>query len=191
MASPLPDAGSGDLPPAEVPWYLSTWFILAHAAFVGVLAMAVVLLEWWLKGLSPAAGSGSALAFAGGAAIGLLGVRPMIEMYRASGPYHRLRRGFTGGRFLTLACPMLSPRYWRSVRELRRELREGGIPPGPPLAKQLLAMMPPGLALGAGWAARHWLAAPAMSGALAFLGCMLTWGDLSAMLSRRPARDRR
>jgi len=189
MRPSLPDGGSGDLSSAKVPWYLSTRFLRAHAAFVATLAIALVLLEWKIRRVPPS--PVSAIMFALGAGIGLIGIPSMVEMMQAAGPYTKLREEFTQGRFFTLACPMLSPRYWRAVRELKRTLQGEGIPPGPTAAKQLLALAPLGLAVSAGWAARLWLNAPADSSALAFLGCMLTWGDLSAMLSRRRVQEQR
>jgi len=189
MGPSLPGGGSGDLGPPKGPWYWSTWFLLAHAAFVATLAITLVLLEWRIRRVP--ASPVSAIMFALGAGIGLIGIRPRVKMMQAAGPYTKLREEFTQGRFFTLACPMLSPRYWRAVRELKRTLQEKGIPPGPSAAKQLLAWAPLGLAVPAGWAARLWLNAPADSSALAFLGCMLTWGNLSAMLSRRRVQEQR
>ena len=50
------------------------------------------------------------------------------------------------------------------------------------MGKQLLALLPLQLAASMGLAARVWLNVSATSQVLVFLGCMLTWGDLSVLL---------
>ena len=179
------DGGSGQPFPIREPSYWSLWFLLAHGAFVVALAITLMLLEWSVKGVAP--WPGGAIMFALGAAIGLAGTPAMISLIQAGEPYRRLQAEFTRGRFFTLACPTLSPRYWRAARALRRTLADRGIASPSPL-KAALAMSPIVLASGAGWAARSWLGTTEASPMFAFLGCIVTWLNLSALLYRRRLR---
>ncbi len=168
--------------PRTVPWYQSQGFIAAHIALIVAFALILVLVQWRGLGINP--WPGSAIMFALGAAVGAVGTRAMVEMLRAAEPYQRLREEFTQGRFLTLACPMLSPRYWRSVRAMRRALRDKGIAP-PPTVTRILANVPPLLLVPVILAAHLRFHMPPGAGFLAFLGCCLTWLDLPNVLYSR------
>ena len=162
----------------ELPWHYRPWFIVSHGMLVVALVVAVVLVEWQIKRMAPWP---QAVIFAVGAGIGLTGVRPMVRLHQASWPFQRLRWELTGGRFLTLKCPILSPAYWKAVRHFRQTRAAEGLPPGPTLREQLLAFLPLPVACCVGVTAGVWLGVPA-SPMLAFLGCMLTWGTLSLHL---------
>ncbi len=181
----VPDSTSENVPSprprrSELPWHYSPWFIGAHATLALVLAIAVVLIERQAK--QPSSWPLSAIMFILGGVIGLTGVGAMVGLLDTWWPFTKFRLQFTGGRFLTLKCPMFSPAYWRAVRQFRAARTEEGLGSGPTMGRQLLALLPLPLAVSMGLAARVWLNVPATSPVLVFLGCILTWGDLSVLL---------
>jgi hypothetical protein len=169
---------------SELPWNYNPWFLAGHTVFVVAVAAGLLVLEWSVKHHThwPLA----AATFLLGAGIGLLGVRPMIKILEAGvgSPFQRLHQEFTGGRFLTLKCPMFSRTYWRRYKELKRELREKGVMPVSSAKAQALVFAVWPVAAGAGILVGWWLRSPAV-GVFSFLGCALTLFDLSVYLWRR------
>jgi hypothetical protein len=172
---------------SELPWNYSPWFLAGYAAFILAVCAGLLILEWSAK--RPTHWPIAAAAFFLGAGIGLLGVRPMTKILEAGAgsPFQRLHDEFTGGRFLTLKCPMFSRTYWRRYKELKRELREKGMMPASSAKAQALVFavwavaVTGGTLVGwclAGWQGLH-------LGFFSFLGSMLTMCDLSICRWRR------